>query len=86
MYKRQVFQLALYFLDDSVGAKPPASYKIEAWENGAWGPVAMPRIFVPPTGRQANRIRLINTTTSKLRVPFTPVSYTHLPLPTSDLA
>lgn len=69
---RRVTQLALYFLDDSVGAKPPASYQIEAWQNGAWGPVAMPRIFVPPTGRQANRIRLINTTTSKLRVTFTP--------------
>jgi len=69
---RQVQELALYFLDDSIGAKPPASYRIEAWRDGRWGPVAMPRNLVPPTGRQANRTRLIGTTTSRLRVIVTP--------------
>jgi hypothetical protein len=55
---RPVEELTLYFLEDGDSIRPPASYRVEQWRNGAWQEIAgQQRTPASPEGRKANRIR-----------------------------
>ena len=71
--ERAVQTLKLYFLDDSTGVKPPASYRIQLWRAASWQP-ARERSRAPaaPAGRRANTVALEPASASRIRVLFTP--------------
>ena len=72
-YPQTVENVTLYFLDDSIGVRPPARFDVQMWRNGAW--VAIPgqrRSPVEPTGRTANTVSFAPVETDRLRVTLFP--------------
>jgi hypothetical protein len=68
---RPVESLALYFLDDSTGIKPPIRYDVESWSGTGW--VSIPgqgRQPATPEGRRANIVTFPRIEAGRLRVRF----------------
>ena len=69
---RPVQAVKLYFLDDSVGIRPPASFQVQWWNNGRW--VEVPRQHrapATPQGRRANVVSFVPVETSRMRFVLT---------------
>jgi Trehalase len=72
-HSQAVESVALYFLDDSTGVRPPARYDVEMWRNGGW--VTIPgqrRTPTMPAGRMANTVSFPTVETGRLRIVLTP--------------
>jgi hypothetical protein len=64
--------LKLYFLDDSVGIRPPASYQVQWWHQGRWEDVpGQRRMPMEPEGRRANVVTFDPLEVSRLRLVLT---------------
>ncbi len=64
----------LYFLDDSLGVRRPATYDLAVWHNGAWRALINPRrVPAQPTGHRANTVSFTRVTTTRLRVVLRPL-------------
>ena len=68
---RQLDSLALFFLDDGTGIRPPARYDVQLWNRGRWTPVTGRRSPSEPTGRMSNSISFPATAASKVRFILT---------------
>lgn len=69
---RPIDEVALHFIDDGDSIRPPATYAISRWDNGAWTPLEeRQRMPVSPEGGRANRVLLDRIETARLRVVLT---------------
>ncbi|HET7604420.1 MAG TPA: discoidin domain-containing protein, partial [Gemmatimonadales bacterium] len=78
---RPVEQVKLYFLDDSSGIVPPASYALRWWHEGSWETIpSAQRQPSEPAGRRANTVTFPRLSTAKLQliVAHRPGMYTGL--------
>jgi len=70
--ERAVRRVELYLYGDGRGVGAPAAYRVEAWREGAWAPVAeRSRVPERPTAWALNTVELEPVETSRLRVVFT---------------
>lgn len=71
--ERPVEVVKLYFLDDGAGVRPPASYRLQMWRDGAWTDIPNQRRTPErPEGRRATRVAVGRIVTAKLRLVLTP--------------
>jgi hypothetical protein len=67
-----VGRLELGLYDDRGGVRPPARYRVQAWDGERWADVANP-VMSPetPAGGRFNEVRFTPVMTSRVRVVFT---------------
>ena len=64
-----VSSVTLYFLDDSVGVRPPSRYEVQSWQGNKWVTVqSQTRTPAAPTGHRANVITFLPVKTDRIRV------------------
>jgi hypothetical protein len=70
--ERPVDEVKLYFLDDGAGVTAPASYVLEAWEDGGWREIPNQRRRpAEPAGHRANVVTFPAIAASRIRVMLT---------------
>ena len=71
--EKEIEEVKVYFIDDSLLIKKPVSYALEYWDGKAWQKVRSTSIYPKqPQGRMANTITLPKLKTSKLRITMEP--------------
>ena len=78
---RPVEQVRLYFLDDSIGVVPPATYELRWWHDSSWKTIpSQQRNPSEPAGRRANMVTFPRLSTARLQLIVThrPGTYTGL--------
>src|ERR1019366_6823727 len=68
-WTQNVRNVTLYFLDDSIGVRPPGSYNVEMWRDNRW--VTIPnqrRVPAIPTGHAPNSITFPAVHTDRVRI------------------
>jgi hypothetical protein len=72
-WPQSVREVTLYFLDDSVGVRPPARYDVQMWRDGKWVAISKQvRQPLLPAGRLANTVTFRPVQTNRIRVVLVP--------------